>query len=119
MVAEFSAVNAALRFQIDNCLHHAERFMENPRAVMMETRRNGSSPAGMIGAVAYGLESINPQLASQLDVIVAEIEGIAKTDAAEKGWPYRAEGIADWTHSLRTMIDAIREDLDHLTLRST
>src|ERR1700722_8145885 len=113
----FSAVNAALRFQIYNCLRHAERFMENPRAVIMETRRNGASPAGMIGAVAYGLESINPQLASQPYIIAAEIEGIAATDTAEKGWPYRAEGIADWTHNLRTMIEAIRADLDHPTSR--
>jgi hypothetical protein len=52
MVAGFSAVNAALRFQIDNCLRHAERFMENPRAVIMDARRHGDSPAGMIGAVA-------------------------------------------------------------------
>jgi glutamate synthase domain-containing protein 3 len=117
MVAEFSAVNAALRFQIDNCLRHAERFMESPRVVIMEARRNGGSPAGMIGAVAYGLETINPQLASQLDIIAAEIEGIATTDTAEKGWPYRAEGIADWTHNLRTMIEAIRADLDHPTAR--
>jgi hypothetical protein len=61
MVAGFSAVNAALRFQIDNCLRHAERFMENPRAVIMDARRHGDSPAGMIGAVAYGLEGINHQ----------------------------------------------------------
>ena len=33
MVAGFSAVNAALRFQIENCLRDAERFMENPREV--------------------------------------------------------------------------------------
>ena len=110
-------MNAALRFQIDNCLSHAERFMENPRAVIMEARRNGGSPAGMISAVAYGLESINPQLASQLDIIAAEIEGIAATDTAERRWPYRAEGIADWTHNLRTMIEAIRTDLDQPTFR--
>ena len=52
MVAGFSAVNAALRFQIDNCLRHAEQFMENPRALIMDARRHGGSPAGMIGAVA-------------------------------------------------------------------
>jgi hypothetical protein len=117
MVAEFSAVSAALRFQIDNCLRHAEQFMENPRAVIMETRRNGGSPAGMIGAVAYGLNGINPQLAAQLDIVVAEIEGIAAADTAEKGWPYRAEGVADWTQNLRTMIEAIRADLDYPTSR--
>jgi hypothetical protein len=117
MVAGFLAVKGALRFQIDNCLRHAERFMENPRAVIMEARRNGGSPAGMIGAVAYGLESINPQLASQLDIIAAEIEGIAATDTAEKGWPYRAEGIADWTQNLRVMIESVRADLDYPTSR--
>jgi len=97
MVAGFSAVNAALRFQIDNCLRHAERFMENPRAAIMDARRHGDSPAGMIGAVAYGLEGINPQLAAQLDIVAAEIEGIAAADTAEKGWPYRADGVTDWT----------------------
>jgi hypothetical protein len=117
MVAEFLAVNAALRFQIDNCLRHAEQFIENPRAVIMDARRKGGSPAGMIGAVAYGLEGINPQLAAQLNIVAAEIEGIAITDTAERGWPYRAEGVADWTHNLRTMIEAIRADLDHPTSR--
>jgi hypothetical protein len=117
MVSEFSAVNAVLRFQIENCLRHAERFMESPRAVIMEARRNAGSPAGMIGAVAYGLESITPQLASQLAIIAEEIEGIAATDTAEKGWPYRAEGLADWTQNLRSMIDAVRADLDHPTSR--
>jgi hypothetical protein len=117
MVAGFSAVNAALRFQIDNCLRHAEQFMENPRAVIMDARRHGGSPAGMIGAVAYGLEGINPHLAAQLNIVAAEIEGIATTDTAGRGWPYRAEGIADWTHNLRTMVEAIRADLDHPTSR--
>jgi hypothetical protein len=119
MVAGFSAVNAALRFQIENCLCHAERFMENPRAVIMAARRNGDSPAGMIGAVAYGLDGINPQLAAQLVMVAEEIEGIALADAAEQGWPYRAEGVADWTQNLRTMIEAIRSDLDHPTPRPT
>ena len=85
----------------------------------MDARRSGGSPAGMIGAVAYGLEGINPQLAAQLDIVAAEIEGIAKADTAEQEWPYRAEGVADWTHNLRTMIDAIRADLDHPTSRPT
>jgi hypothetical protein len=31
--------------------------MESPRAVIMEARRNGGSPAGMIVAVAYGVET--------------------------------------------------------------
>jgi hypothetical protein len=117
MVAEFTAVNAALRFQIDNCLRHAERFMEDPREVIMDARRNGGSPAGMIGAVAYGLQGINPQMAAQLVTVAEEIEGIAKADTAEQGWPYRAEGVADWTHNLRTMIEAIRADIDHPTSR--
>ena len=110
MVAGFSATNAALRFQIENCLRHAERFMDSPREVIMDARRNGGSPAGMIGAVAYGLEVIHPQLAAQLVIVAAEIEGIARADTAEKGWPYRAEG-------LRTMIETIRADLDHPTTR--
>jgi hypothetical protein len=91
--------------------------MENPRAVIMDARRHGVSRAGMIGAVAYGLEGINPQLAAQLDIVAAEIEGIAAADTAEKGWPYRAEGVTDWTHSLRSMIEAIRADMDHPTSR--
>jgi hypothetical protein len=115
MVAEFKAVNAVLRFQIDNCLRHAERFMENPREVIMDARRHGGSPAAMIGAVAYGLENIYPQLAAQLIIVAEEIEGIAKADATEQGWPYRAEGVADWTQNLRSMIETIRTDLDHST----
>jgi hypothetical protein len=99
MVAEFLAVNAALRFRIDNCLRHAEQFMEDPRAVILEARRRGGSPAGMISAVAHGLKGISPAPAAQLDIIAAEIEGIAEADTAEKGWPYRAEGVADWTHT--------------------
>jgi hypothetical protein len=117
MVAGFLAMNAALRFQIENCLRHAERFMDSPREVIMDARRNGGSPAGMIDAVAYGLEVINPQLAAQLVIVAAEIEGIARADTAEKGWPYRAEGVADWTQNLRTMIETIRADLDHPTIR--
>jgi hypothetical protein len=117
MVAGFSATNAALRFQIENCLRHAERFMDSPREVIMDARRNGGSPAGMIGAVAYGLEVIHPQLAAQLVIVAAEIEGIARADTAEKGWPYRAEGVTDWTQNLRTMIETIRADLDHPTTR--
>jgi|HubBroStandDraft_5_1064220.scaffolds.fasta_scaffold245440_1 hypothetical protein len=113
MVAEFLAVNAALRFQIDNCLRYAEQFAQNPRAVILEARRTGGSPAGMISAVAYGLEGINPSLAAQLGIIAAEIEGIAAADTAEKGWPYRAEGVADWAHNLRTMVEAVREDLEN------
>jgi hypothetical protein len=118
MIAEFLAVNAALRFQIDNCLRHTERFMENPREVIMDARRNGGSPAGMIGAVAYGLEGINPKLAAQLVIVAEEIDGIAIADTSEQGWPYRAEGVADWAHNLLIMIEAIRADLDQPTSRS-